>query len=101
MAARYTADVANDPDKRRFMFAFTNAEVKTLNDHARALHKERGDLGEDHSLQTAAGSQDFATGDRIQFSGNGYGKKQKDAGLNQWPRWHHHGDRHDRRRRRA
>ena len=81
MAARYTADVANDPDKRRFMFAFTNAEVKTLNDHARALHKERGDLGSDHSLPTAAGAQDFATGDRIQFSGNGYGKKQKDAGL--------------------
>ena len=81
MAARYTADVANDPDKRRFMFAFTNAEVKTLNDHARALHKERGDLGEDHSLQTASGSQDFATGDRIQFSGNGYGQKQIRAGF--------------------
>jgi ATP-dependent exoDNAse (exonuclease V) alpha subunit len=81
MAARYTADVANDPDKRRFMFAFTNVEVKTLNDHARALHKERGELGTDHSLPTAAGAQDFATGDRIQFAGNGYGKKQKDAGL--------------------
>ncbi len=81
MAAHYAADVAAEPDKRRFMFAFTNAEVKTLNDHARALHKGRGDLGEDHSLQTATGAQDFATGDRIQFSGNGYGKKQKDAGL--------------------
>ena len=32
MAARYTADVAAAPDKRRFMFAFTNAEVATLND---------------------------------------------------------------------
>jgi hypothetical protein len=81
MAAHYAADVAAEPDKRRFMFAFTNAEVKTLNTHARALHKEQGDLGADHSLQTAAGAQDFATGDRIQFSGNGYGKKQKNAGL--------------------
>jgi ATP-dependent exoDNAse (exonuclease V) alpha subunit len=81
MAARYTADVANDPDKRRFMFAFTNAEVKTLNDHARALHKERGDLGSDHSLPTAAGAQEFATGDRIQFAGNGYGQKQIRAGF--------------------
>ena len=38
-------------------------------------------MASDHSLPTAAGAQDFATGDRIQFAGNGYGKKQKDAGL--------------------
>jgi hypothetical protein len=81
MAARYTDDVAAAPDKRRFMFAYTNADVATLNQHARALHRERGDLGEDHTLKTAAGEQQFATGDRIQFAGNGRTQKEKNAGL--------------------
>ena len=81
MAGRYTADLAAAPDKRRFMFAFTNAEVATLNAHARALHRARGDLGEDHKLATASGPAEFAAGDRIQFTGNGYSKTQKNAGL--------------------
>ena len=71
MAARYTADLAATPDKRRFMFAYTNEDVATLNAHARALHRQRGDLGQDHSLATSIGAAQFATGDRIQFTGNG------------------------------
>lgn len=81
MAQRYTTDSAADPDKRRFMFAFTNAEVGALNDYARQVHKQRGDLGDDVTLKTAHGEAVFAEGDRIQFSGNGYGKKAKNAGL--------------------
>ena len=54
MARVYTADVAADPDKRRFMFAFTNAEVDALNDYARDLHKQRGELGADHDLENRA-----------------------------------------------
>ncbi len=81
MAGRYTADLAAAPDKRRFMFAFTNAEVATLNAHARSLHRSRGDLGEDHKLATASGPAEFAAGDRIQFTGNGYSKREKSAGL--------------------
>ena len=63
------------------MFAQTNADVATLNAHARELHKARGDLGEDHTLKTATGEQQFATGDRIQFTGNGRTKDEKRAGL--------------------
>ncbi len=81
MAGRYTADLAASPDKRRFMFAFTNAEVATLNAHARTLHRLRGDLGEDHKFATASGPAEFAAGDRIQFTGNGYSKREKSAGL--------------------
>ena len=81
MAARYTDDLASAPDKKRFMFAYTNADVATLNAHARGLHKERGDLGEDHALKTATGEQPFATGDRIQFTGNGRTQAEKKAGL--------------------
>ena len=51
------------------MFAYTNADVATLNQIPRALHKERGDLGEDHALKTSTGEQQFATSDRIQFPG--------------------------------
>jgi hypothetical protein len=52
------------------MFALPNVDVDALNQQARALHKTRGDLGEDHALKTATGAQQSATGDRIQFTGN-------------------------------
>jgi hypothetical protein len=81
MAARYTADLAADPEKKRFLFAYTNADVATLNQHARALHKERGDLGEDKTIKTATGEAQFATGDRIQFTANGWTAKERAAGL--------------------
>jgi hypothetical protein len=81
MAERYTADVAAAPDKTRFMFAIKNVDVATLNQHARALHKARGDLGDDVTLQTATGEQQFATGDRIQFTGTSRKQAQKKAGL--------------------
>jgi ATP-dependent exoDNAse (exonuclease V) alpha subunit len=78
MAARYTADVAADPDKRRFMFAYTNKDVATLNTQARALHRARGDLGDDRSLPTKHGAGDFAT--------------REERGAHQWPRRHRQGD---------
>jgi hypothetical protein len=81
MAQAYTADSAASPDKKRFMFAFTNAEVGALNEYARAVHRLRGNLGEDAPLQTAQGEAAFAVGDRIQFTGNGYGQKAKRAGM--------------------
>jgi hypothetical protein len=81
MAARYSADVVATPDKRPFMFAYTNKDVATLNQHARALHRQRGDLGQDHSLATKHGAVQFATGDRMQFTGNGRTKAEKNAGL--------------------
>ena len=97
MAARYTADLAADADpasghpvsehgagsagKKRFMFAATNKDVAALNAHARELHRAAGKLGEDHALSTKHGSQAFAEGDRIQFTGNGRTKAEKNAGL--------------------
>ena len=80
MAQKYTADVAADPAKKRFMFAFTNAEVDALNEYARARHRERGALGIDHTLATASGAQEFAAGDRVQFTGTG-AREQKKQGL--------------------
>ena len=81
MAQDYAAAVAADPDKRRFMFAHTNKDVAALNEQARAIHKERGDLGDDQTLATKHGAAQFAEGDRIQFTGNGYGQSARRAGL--------------------
>ena len=81
MAARYSADVKATPGKRRFMFAYKNDDVAALNRMARAIHKERGDLGADHTIETASGKIAFAAGDRVQFTGNGYGKAAQAAGL--------------------
>jgi hypothetical protein len=89
MAERYASDVSGEvsgdlasvPAKKRFMFAYTNADVATLNAHARGLHKARGDLGDDHTLKTSTGEAQFAEGDRIQFTGNGRTQAEKKAGL--------------------
>jgi AAA domain len=81
MTEAYTRDVTADPTKHRFMFAFTNAEVDALNDFARDIFKQRGDLGEDREIQTAYGAKEFATGDRVMFSGGGRTAAEKRAGL--------------------
>jgi ATP-dependent exoDNAse (exonuclease V) alpha subunit len=81
MADRYAASVAAAPDKSRFMFAYTNKDVAALNEQARALHKERGDLGDDVLLRTAYGPQAYATGDRVQFSGNAWTQEARESGL--------------------
>jgi ATP-dependent exoDNAse (exonuclease V) alpha subunit len=81
MTEAYTRDVTADPKKRRFMFAFTNAEVDALNDFARGIFKQRGDLGADREIQTAYGAKAFATGDRVLFSGGGGTAASRRAGL--------------------
>ncbi len=81
LVEKYRADLAADPDKTRFAFAYTNADVATLNADLRAMQRERGALGEDHRLETAHGPQDFASGDRVQFTANAPTKAQKDAGF--------------------
>jgi AAA domain/Relaxase/Mobilisation nuclease domain len=81
MAARYTSDIVAEPDKKRFMFAHTNKDVATLNQHARTLHQARGDLGIDQTLFTKDGPAIFAEGDRIQFTGSARKPAEKRAGL--------------------
>jgi hypothetical protein len=80
MAAAYTADHAADPTKKRFMIAGTNAEVDALNSYAQAIRQQRGELGQDHTIETAHGDLAVAVGDRLQFTGNGT-KNQKNFGL--------------------
>ena len=81
MAEAFTADHAADPSKRRFMIAATNAEVDALNDYARTMREKRGELGAAQTVKTKHGDLVVAVGDRIQFTGNGGMKSQKNAGL--------------------
>ncbi|MGE3481668.1 MAG: AAA family ATPase [Gammaproteobacteria bacterium] len=69
LVEQWAQDSAAAPDKARFVFAYTNADVAQLNADIRAVRRERGELGEDHQLPTADGVRDFATGDRVQFTG--------------------------------
>jgi hypothetical protein len=81
LGAKYMVDVEADAAKRRLMLAGTNEEVKKLNEFARTLHRERGELGEDHTLKTACGEAAFAAGDRISITQNAQNKTARAAGL--------------------
>jgi hypothetical protein len=76
LVAKWANDNAASPDKSRFVFAYTNADVKELNAAIREVRQQRGELGADHVVPTAEGEQKFAIGDRIQFTGT-----NKKAGL--------------------
>ena len=69
LVAEWAKDNAASPDKSRFVFAYTNADVKELNADIREVRRARGELGADHMVPTTEGWQRFATGDRIQFTG--------------------------------
>jgi ribosomal protein L21E len=81
MTAAYAAAVETNPDKSRFMFAYTNKDVAALNEQARELHKARGDLGDDVMMSTKYGPQAYATGDRVQFTGNAWTQEGRESGL--------------------
>jgi Ti-type conjugative transfer relaxase TraA len=68
LVEKWAKDSAANPEKSRFVFAYTNDDVATLNAAIREVRKERGELGADHEFKTAHGRLSFATGDRIQFT---------------------------------
>lgn len=81
LVAKYAGDTAAEPGKSRFVFANSNAEVAALNRDIRALHRERGQLGQDHILRGTDGPESYATGDRIMFTGSARTKAARDAGF--------------------
>lgn len=69
LVQQWTQDSALDPEKSRFVFAYTNQEVDELNAAIRSTRLERGELGPPTSIETKHGRADFAQGDQIQFTG--------------------------------
>ncbi len=59
-----------EPNKTQIMLSYTRKDVQELNEMARDLRKENGELGEDQVIQTERGLRQFAKGDRVYFLEN-------------------------------
>ena len=82
LVGQWGSDNAADPDKARFVFAYTNAYVLMLNAALRDVRKEQGGtVGADRMLETADGPAPFAAGDRIQFTGTSARREERQAGI--------------------
>jgi Ti-type conjugative transfer relaxase TraA len=57
-------------EKTQIMLAYTRQEVRELNDMARDLRRQQGELGQDHRVMTARGERSIAEHDRIYFLKN-------------------------------
>ena len=68
LVEQWSKDTAADPQASRFVFAYTNKDVDTLNRNLRAVRRERDELGPDHLFTTKHGEAAFAVGDRVQFT---------------------------------
>lgn len=66
----WTQARADDPDQKQIILAYLRADVAELNSLAREVYRAEGKLGDDVKLQTEAGEQAFATGDRMYFTKN-------------------------------
>src|ERR1039457_6288618 len=69
LVAAWTRDAAERPGASRFVFAYTNRDVDTLNAELRQVRRERSELtGADVEFNTKHGPAAFAVGDRVQFT---------------------------------
>ncbi len=59
-----------EPGKSRVILTHTNAEVRELNEEARARLRATGDLGDDVAFSADRGTRAFARGDRLMFLRN-------------------------------
>jgi uncharacterized protein YbjT (DUF2867 family) len=59
-----------DPAQSQIILAHERADVRALNETARAMRRAAGELGPDHLLQTGLGPRAFAEGDRLYFLRN-------------------------------
>lgn len=69
LVTAWKRDTADEPDATRFVFAYTNRDVDTLNAELRQVRRDRGELGGgDVRFETKHGPADFSPGDRVQFT---------------------------------
>ena len=69
LVAAWKRDADERPGQSRFVFAYTNRDVDTLNAELRQVRRDRGELtGRDVQLETKHGRAAFAVGDRVQFT---------------------------------
>jgi len=68
LVEQWAKDSSADPAASRFVFAYTNKDVGSLNADLRKVRRDRGELGEDFLFTTKHGEAAFAVGDRVQFT---------------------------------
>jgi hypothetical protein len=73
LLARYERDTAVEAGKR-FIFAYTNEEVKRLNDEVQAMEVGRGRVRNVRTFETSRGTLHVGEGDRIAFRGTDKGQ---------------------------
>jgi Ti-type conjugative transfer relaxase TraA len=70
LIARWDRDRQAAPDRSRIILTHTNAEVRALNEGARARMREAGDSAADVRVTVECGVRGFASGDRVMFLQN-------------------------------
>jgi Ti-type conjugative transfer relaxase TraA len=69
LIGQWAKDTADGNTQSRFVFAYTNSDVNSLNAALHQIRAARGELGAAYRFMTKHGGGDFAAGDRIQFTG--------------------------------
>jgi Ti-type conjugative transfer relaxase TraA len=67
---RWAQDAKEHPDQTRLMLAYTREDVRKLNNLAREVRRQRGELGHAEVIKTERGPREFAVHDRLYFLRN-------------------------------
>ena len=70
LASQWAQDTEEHPGQTRVMLAYTRADVRELNNLARGIRRDRGELGPSEVIETERGKREFAVHDRIYFLRN-------------------------------
>src|SRR3954462_8687003 len=70
LVAGWDAARRTEPERSQVMLAYTRADVRDLNELARAKVRAAGELGADRTINTERGERVFAAGDRVMFLRN-------------------------------
>ncbi|WP_424140520.1 Ti-type conjugative transfer relaxase TraA [Roseomonas chloroacetimidivorans] len=79
--AAWQAGRRERPEESRIILAHERADVRALNEAARAMRRQAGELGPDRLLQTGAGLLALAEGERVYFLRNERGLGVKNGTL--------------------
>ena len=70
IVAGWDAKRLDKPEASQIILTYRRDDVADLNNRARAVRREAGELGHDQTVSTERGERQFATGDRLYFLRN-------------------------------
>jgi hypothetical protein len=81
LVERWDRERQSAPERSRIILAYTNDEVRALNEAARGRMREAGNLGDEVPVTIERGARNFASGDRVMFLQNERGLGVKNGTL--------------------